>query len=89
MTGTGKAATFSCQQLKLHMPAQSSSQTRLFSGALPPREGGLHDRWSDCTDSCHGEAASLVIGCNMDPAIPYGLLYLSVRIVETLAIGND
>ena len=40
-------------------------------------------------DSCHGEAASLVIGCTVDPTIPYGLLYLSVRIAETLAIGND
>ena len=55
---------------------------------LAPREGGLHDRWSDRTDSCHGEAASLVIGCAVDPRIRCGLLYLSVRIAETLAIGN-
>ena len=41
------------------------------------------------TDSCHGEAASLVTGCAVDPTIPCGLLYLSVRIAETLAIGND
>ena len=34
-------------------------------GTLPPREGGLHDRWSDCTDSCHDEAASLV-SCGPD-----------------------
>ena len=40
-------------------------------------------------DSCHSEAASLVIGCAVDPTIPCGLLYFSVRIAETLAIGND
>ena len=58
-------------------------------GTLPPREGGFHDRWLGCTDSCHGEAASLLIGCAVDPTIPCGLLYLFVRIVETLEIGND
>ena len=146
-------------------------------GILPPREGGLHDTWSGCTHSCHGEAASLVtqdvlwtrkspvvcflclsgllrrlrlamidrhisllhakrkkenrpskhlsppsvrpldvthgvlrcwragtwgglgagapapaslvIGCAVDPTIPCGLLYLSDRIAEMLAIGND
>ena len=58
-------------------------------GFLPPREGGLHDRWADCTDSCHGEAACLVIGCAVDPTIPCGLLSLSARIAETLAIGNE
>ena len=36
-----------------------------------------------------GEAASLVTRCAVDPTIPCGLLYLSVRIAETLAIGND
>ena len=56
---------------------------------LPPREGGFHDRWSDCTDSCHGEAAFLVTRCAVEPTISCGLLYLSVRIAETLAIGND
>jgi hypothetical protein len=45
--------------------------------------------WSDCTDSCHGEAASLVIRCAVDSTIPCDLLHLSVRIAETLAIGND
>ena len=34
-------------------------------------------------DSCHGEVASLVIGCAVDPTIPYGSLDLSVRIAET------
>ena len=58
-------------------------------GTQPPREGGLHDRLSDCTDSCHGEAASLVIGCAVDLTISCGLLYLSVGIAETLAIGNN
>ena len=28
---------------------------------LPPREGGFHDRWSHCYDSCHGETASLAL----------------------------
>ena len=31
--------------------------------------------------SCHGEAASLVIGCAVDPTLPYGLLYLSVGLL--------
>ena len=25
------------------------------------------NRWSGCTDSCHGEAAAFVIGCAVDP----------------------
>ena len=53
---------------------------------LPPREGGLHDIWSDCTNSCRDEAASLVIGCALDPTRPCGFLHLSVRITEKLAI---
>ena len=56
---------------------------------LHPREEGLYNRWSHCTDSCHGEAASLVIECAVDPTFPCGLLYLSVKIAETLAIGNE
>ena len=39
-------------------------------GTVPPQEGGLHDRWSHCTDSCHGEAASLLIGCAVDQQSP-------------------
>ena len=56
---------------------------------LPPCEGGLHDRRSDCTDLCHGKAASLVIGCAVDPTIFCDLLYLYVRITGTLAIGSN
>ena len=44
-------------------------------GTLPPREGGLHVRFSHrlCA-SCHGEAASLAIGCAADPTLSCGLL---------------
>ena len=49
----------------------------------------LQQKWSDYTDSCHGEAATQVIGCVVDPKIPCDLFYASVKIVETLAIGND
>ena len=58
-------------------------------GTLPPREGGLHNQWSDYTDLCRGKAAPLVIGSAVDTTIPYPLLHLSVRIAEPLVTGND
>ena len=85
-------STLQALGLSVSLPFRRAASTILvpcLCGSQPPREGGLHERWSDCTHSCHGEAASLITGCAVDPTIPCDLLYLSVRIAETLAIGND
>ena len=58
-------------------------------GDLPPRRESSMIGGANYTESCQGEAASLVIGCAVDPTIPCGLLYPSVRNAETLAIGNE
>ena len=51
-------------------------------GTVPPREGGPHVRIeSSYRASCHGEAASLVIGCAVDPTLFCGLLYLSFELL--------
>jgi hypothetical protein len=53
---------------------------------IAPREGGLHDRWSGCTHSCHGEAASLVTGA-VDPTIPCGMLICLSGLLRPLRLA--
>jgi hypothetical protein len=50
-------------------------------------KGWIESRAGPGTDMKYN--ASLVIRCAVDPTIPCGYLYLSVRIAETLAIGNN
>ena len=54
-----------------------------------PKEGKTAGAFACAAPDSYGEAASLVIGCAVERQISSDLLYLSVRVAETLAIGND
>ena len=56
----------------------ASTPGALRTWILPPREGGFHERRSHCTDTCPGKAASLVIGCAVDPTLPCGSHFISL-----------
>ena len=62
----------------------ASTPGALHTWILPPREGGFHDRWSHCTNTCPGEAASLIIGCAVAPTIPCGLRFICLSGLLTL-----
>ena len=52
-------STLQALGLSVSLPFRRAASTRLVPclyGSQPPREGGLHERWSDCTHSCHDEA---------------------------------